>query len=128
MVGLPPSYYVRYCCTSKAWNAGSNACVQIPSCLAVSRALFEFFFVITKNILHLFNKFIFELRALIGMECLGWFEDGKYSFDKSYRYKDVWCTRDFRRVGFRQNYLNSLNLALIRAGHVRQDCRVRSYK
>ena len=61
MVRLPPIYYVRYCRTSKASNAGSNAYVQIPSlkknqnaptpsgqppvsCLAVNRALFEVFF------------------------------------------------------------------------------------
>ena len=89
----------------------------------------RFFFVITKNVLlQLFHNFIFELRVLIGMGCLGWFEDTRYSFDKSCRYEDVWCTRDSRRVGFRQSYTDSLDTALIRAGHVRQDCWVRSYK
>ena len=89
----------------------------------------SFFFVITKNVLlQLFHNFIFELRVLIGMGCLGWFEDTRYSFDKSCRYEDVWCTRDSRRVGFRQSYTDSLDTALIRAGHVRQDCWVRSYK
>ena len=42
-------------------------------------------FLITKNILQLLHNFIFELRALIRMKCLGWSEDTKQTFDKSFR-------------------------------------------
>ena len=44
-----------------------------------------FSFLVTKNVLQLFHNFIFEPRSLIGMECLGWSEDTKHSFDKSFR-------------------------------------------
>ena len=44
----------------------------------------DFSFLITKNILQLLHNFIFELRALIGMECLEWSKDTKCSFDKSF--------------------------------------------
>ena len=44
----------------------------------------RFGFLVTKD-LQLLHNFIFELRALIGMECLGWSEDTKYPFDKSFR-------------------------------------------
>ena len=43
------------------------------------------FLVVTADVLQLLHNFIFELRALIGMECLGWFEDTKYPFEKSFR-------------------------------------------
>ena len=42
-------------------------------------------FILTKNVLQLLHTFIFELRILIGVECLGWSEDTKYPFDKSFR-------------------------------------------
>ena len=42
-------------------------------------------FVVTKNFLQLLHDFIFELRALIGMECLGWSKDTEYPFGKSFR-------------------------------------------
>ena len=44
-----------------------------------------FGFLVTKDVLQLLHNFIFELRALIGMECLEWSEDTKYPFDKSFR-------------------------------------------
>ena len=44
----------------------------------------RFAFFVTEDVLQLFHNFIFELRALIGMECLGWSEDTKYPFDKSF--------------------------------------------
>ena len=44
----------------------------------------RFVFFVTKDVLQLLHNFIFELRALIGMECLGWSEDTKYPFDKSF--------------------------------------------
>ena len=45
----------------------------------------RFGFLVTKDVLQLLHNFIFELRALIGMECLGRSEDTKYPFDKSFR-------------------------------------------
>ena len=45
----------------------------------------RFGFLVTKDVLQLLHNFIFELRALIGMECLGWSEYTKYPFDKSFR-------------------------------------------
>ena len=45
----------------------------------------RFGFLVTKDVLQLFHNLSFELRALIGMECLGWSEDTKYPFDKSFR-------------------------------------------
>ena len=45
----------------------------------------RFGFLVTKDVLQLLHNFVFELRALIGMECLGWSEDTKYPFDKSFR-------------------------------------------
>ena len=45
----------------------------------------RFGFLVTKDVLQLLHNFIFELRALIGMECLRWSEDTKYPFDKSFR-------------------------------------------
>ena len=45
----------------------------------------RFGFLVTKNVLQLLHNFIFELRALIGMECLRGSEDTKYPFDKSFR-------------------------------------------
>ena len=45
----------------------------------------RFSFLVTKNVLQLVHNFIFELRALIGMKCLGWSEDTKYPFDQSFR-------------------------------------------
>ena len=45
----------------------------------------RFGFLVTNDVLQLLQNFIFELRALIGMECLGWSEDTKYPFDKSFR-------------------------------------------
>ena len=42
----------------------------------------RFGFLITEDVLQLLHNFIFELRALIGMECLGWSEDTKYLFDE----------------------------------------------
>ena len=45
----------------------------------------RFSFLVTKDVLQLLHNFIFELRALIGMECLGWSEGTKYPFDKSFR-------------------------------------------
>ena len=38
----------------------------------------RFSFLVTKDFLQLLHNLIFELRALIGMECLGWSEDIKY--------------------------------------------------
>ena len=43
-----------------------------------------FSFIITKNVLQLLHDFIFQIRALMGMECLGWSEDTKYPFDTSF--------------------------------------------
>ena len=45
----------------------------------------RFGFLTTKDVLQLLHSFIFELRALIGMECLGWSRDTKYPLDKSFR-------------------------------------------
>ena len=45
----------------------------------------RFGFLVTKDVLQLLHNFIFELRALIGMKCLGRSEDTKYPFDKSFR-------------------------------------------
>ena len=42
-------------------------------------------FLVPKDVLQLLHNFISELRALIGMECLGWSEDTKNRFDKSFR-------------------------------------------
>ena len=42
-------------------------------------------FLVTKDVLQLLHNFIFELQALIGMECLRWSEDTKHPFDKSFR-------------------------------------------
>ena len=44
----------------------------------------RFGFLVTKNVLQLLHSFSPELRALIGMECLGRSEDTKYPFDKSF--------------------------------------------
>ena len=44
----------------------------------------RFSFLVTKDVLQLLHNFIFELRALIEMKCLGWSEDTKYPFDKTY--------------------------------------------
>ena len=45
----------------------------------------RFGFLLTKDVLQLPLNYIFELRALIGIECLGRSEDTKYPFDKSFR-------------------------------------------
>ena len=45
----------------------------------------RFGFLVTKDILQRLHNFIFELQALIEMECLGWSENIKYPFDKSFR-------------------------------------------
>ena len=45
----------------------------------------RFGFLVAKDVLQLHHNFIFELRALIEMECLGRSEDTKYPFDKSFR-------------------------------------------
>ena len=45
----------------------------------------RFGFFIIKDVMQLLHNFIFELRALTGMECLGRSEDTKYPFDKSVR-------------------------------------------
>ena len=45
----------------------------------------RFGFLVTKDVLQLLHNYIFELRPLIGMECLGRSEDTKYPFDKSFR-------------------------------------------
>ena len=45
----------------------------------------RFVFFVTKDVLQLLHNFIFELRALIGMECLGRSKDTEYPFDKSFR-------------------------------------------
>ena len=45
----------------------------------------RFGFLVTKDVLQLLHDFVFELRALIEMECLGWSEDTKYPFDKTFR-------------------------------------------
>ena len=45
----------------------------------------RFVFLLTKDVLQLLQNFMFELRALIGMECLGRSEDTKFLFDKSFR-------------------------------------------
>ena len=42
-------------------------------------------FLVIKDVLQLLHNFIFELCTLIEMECLGWTEDTKYPFDKSFR-------------------------------------------
>ena len=44
-----------------------------------------FSFLVTKNVLQLRHNFIYELRAMIGMECLGWSKDTKHPFDKNFR-------------------------------------------
>ena len=44
----------------------------------------RFGYLVTEDALQLLHNFIFELRALIGMECLGSSEDTKYPFDKSF--------------------------------------------
>ena len=45
----------------------------------------RFGFLVTKDVLQLLHNFIFELRALVGMECLRRSEYIKYPFDKSFR-------------------------------------------
>ena len=45
----------------------------------------RFGFLVTKDVLQLLHNFIFELRTLIRMECLGRSKDTKYPFDKSFR-------------------------------------------
>ena len=45
----------------------------------------RFGFLVTKDVLRLLHNFIFELRTLISMECLGWSEYTKYPFDKRFR-------------------------------------------
>ena len=45
----------------------------------------RFGFLVTKDVLQLLHNFIFEHRALIGMECIKWSEDTKYPFDKRFR-------------------------------------------
>ena len=45
----------------------------------------HFGFLVTKDVLQLLHNFIFDLRALIGMECLGRSEDTKYPFGRSFR-------------------------------------------
>ena len=49
----------------------------------------RFGFLVTKDVLRLLHNFIFELRALIGMECLGWSEDTKYPFDKKQYFGEI---------------------------------------
>ena len=44
-----------------------------------------FCILITKNVLQLFHNFIFELRVLLGIDCLGWSDANKYPFGKSSR-------------------------------------------
>ena len=43
----------------------------------------RFDFLVTKDVLQLLHNFIFELRALIGMECMRRSEDTRYPFGKS---------------------------------------------
>ena len=45
----------------------------------------RFGFLVTKDVLQLLHNIVFELRAVIGMECLGRSEDTKYPLDKSFR-------------------------------------------
>ena len=45
----------------------------------------RFGFLVTKDVLQLLHNFVFELRALIGIECLSRSEDTRHSFDKSFR-------------------------------------------
>ena len=42
-------------------------------------------FLVSKDVLQLLHNIIFDLRALIGMECLGRSEDTKFPFDQSFR-------------------------------------------
>ena len=45
----------------------------------------RFSFLVTKDVLQLLHNFIFELRPLIGMECLGSSKGTKYPFDMRFR-------------------------------------------
>ena len=54
-----------------------------------------FGFLVTKDVLQLLRNFIFELRALIGMECLGCSKDTKFPFDKSFRNGLLFLVRKF---------------------------------
>ena len=44
----------------------------------------RFSFLVTKDVLQLLHYFIFELQALIGMECREWSEDTRYPFGKRF--------------------------------------------
>ena len=44
----------------------------------------RFGFLVDKVVLQLLHNFIFELRALIGMERLGWSEDTKYPLARAF--------------------------------------------
>ena len=54
-----------------------------------------FDFLVTKDVLQLLHNFIFELRALIGMECLRRSEDAKHPSGKSFRNGMLFLVRKF---------------------------------
>ena len=60
-------------------------CIRSDTELPWGRKKRRFGFLVTKDVLQLLHNFIFELRALIGVECLGSSKDTKYPFDKSFR-------------------------------------------
>ena len=83
MVGLQPNCSVQYCYTSKAWHVGSNAYAPIPSCLADDRASFRL--SCNRRRPAAASQLYFRTPGLDrnGVS-LGWSEDTKYPFDKSF--------------------------------------------
>ena len=64
-------------------------CIRSDTELVALRTIGRGFnFLLTKNVLQLLHNFIFQLRTLIGMECLGWSEDTKYPFDKTKSFRN----------------------------------------
>ena len=58
----------------------------------------RFGFLVTKDVVQLLHNFIFELQALIGIECFGWSEDTRYPFDKSFRNGSALSCPEVRRA------------------------------
>ena len=61
-------------------------CIRSDTELVALRTIGRRFdFLVTKDIPQMLRTFIFELRALVGIECLSRSEDTKQPFNKSFR-------------------------------------------
>ena len=80
MIELQPNYSVLLYIESMTCRV---ECIRSDTELRMTWRRFSF--LVTKDVLQLLHTFLFEFQALIGMECLRWSEDAKYSFDKNFR-------------------------------------------